>query len=180
MKSKTMRIATLVVPAVACMTISDCQAGELLCSIQHEQNKLPHVTANQVMQNVFKNYNNLNTEVKETLDMLWCNAAGNLLLRRLHNVIKDDAQRITILWNVCDENGESNYFQYFDSTILLDQSQFGWDVGYCNGIIDIFPDRLDMVLFHELCHALHDFFWGVKTITNKHSYPNFITNQKID
>ena len=37
MKNKTMRVATLVVPAVACMTISDCQAGELLRSIQNEQ-----------------------------------------------------------------------------------------------------------------------------------------------
>ena len=121
------------------------------------------------MQNVFKNYNNLNTEVKETLDMLWRNAAGNLLLRRLHNVIKDDLQRITILWNTCDEKGESNYFRYFDSTILLDQTQFGWDVGYCNGILDIFLDRLDMVLFHELCHALHD-LEGVTVYKQKKIY----------
>ena len=91
---------------------------------------------------------------------------------RLHNVIKDDAQRITILWNTCDEKGESNYFRYFDSTILLDQTQFGWDVGYCNGILDIFLDRLDMVLFHELCHALHD-LEGVTVYKQKKFIPAF-------
>ena len=65
MKSKNMRVAMLLVPNIVCVAPTDCQAGELLCSIQHEQNKLPHVTANQVMQNVFKNYNNLNIEVKK-------------------------------------------------------------------------------------------------------------------
>ena len=110
MKSKTMRVAMLLVPSVVCVATTDCHAGELLKSIKNEQNKLPKVAKDHVMYNVFKHYDNLNTEVKETLDMLWCNDAGNLLLRRLHNVIKDDAQRITILWNTCDEDGESNYF----------------------------------------------------------------------
>ena len=82
MKSKNMRVAMLLVPNIVCVAPTDCQAGELLCSIQHEQNKLPHVTANQVMQNVFKNYNNLNIEVKNTLNTIWNNDAGNLLLRK--------------------------------------------------------------------------------------------------
>ena len=172
MKRKTICIATLLVPSVVCTTASDCCAGELLREIQTEQCKLPYVTQNQVMQNVFKNYNNLNVEVKNTLDILWRNDAGNLLLRRLHNVIKDDNQRITILWDTCDERNDSNYFRYFDSTILLDQNKFGWDVCYCNGVIDILPECLDMVIFHELCHALHD-FEGVTVYKQRKFIPAF-------
>ena len=136
--------------------ISNCYAGELLREIQAEQSKLPYASQNQVMQNVFKDYETLNHEVKNTLATIWHNNAGNLLLRRLHNVIKDDTQRITILWNTCDEKKESNYFRCFDSTVLLNKNNLGWYVGYCNNRISIFQERMDMVMFHELCHALHN------------------------
>ena len=57
MNSKT--ISKIVVSAfpVMCLSmynVSDCYAGELLRAIQAQQRKLPHVTANQVMQNVLK------------------------------------------------------------------------------------------------------------------------------
>ena len=107
------------------------------------------------MHNVFKNYDNLNIEVKETLDILWNNEAGNLLLRRLHKNIKDDAQRITILWDACDKDGETNLFRYEDSTVFLNKNKSGDYVAYCAGKIYAFPERLDTVLFHELCHGLH-------------------------
>ena len=107
------------------------------------------------MHNVFKNYDNLNIEVKDTLDILWHNDAGNLLLRRLHENIKDDAQRITILWDAYDEDDETNLFRYEDLTVYLNQSEFGDYVGYAEGRIDPFPEQLDTVIFHELCHALH-------------------------
>ena len=156
MNSKTICIATLLVPSVVCTTASDCCAGELLREIQTEQSKVPNVEQNQVMQNVFKNYNNLNVEVKNTLDILWRNDAGNLLLRRLHNVIKDDTQRITILWDTCDERNDSNYFRHKDSSILLSKDKFGYYATYCAGKIYALPEQLDTVIFHELCHALHD------------------------
>ena len=152
------KIVVSVLPAICGSTydMPSCNAGDLLRSIQHEQSKLQQVTQHQVMQNVFKNYNNLNKEVKDILDILWHNDAGNLLLRRLYKNIKDETQRITILWNTCDEKDESNYFLPFDLTVLLDQNKLGWEIGYCNGIIDIFSGRMDMVIFHELCHALHE------------------------
>ena len=151
-----MRVAMLLVPSVVCVATTDCHAGELLKSIKNEQNKLPKVAKDHVMHNVFKHYDNLNTGVKETLDILWHNAAGNLLLRRLNSVIKDDLQRITILWDVCDEDDDSNYFRYKDSSILLHKDKFGDYAVYSNKKIEAFPEQLDTVLFHELCHALHN------------------------
>ena len=150
MKNKNMRVAMLLVPSVVCVATTDCHAGELLKSIKNEQNKLPKVAKDHVMHNVFKHYDNLNTGVKETLDILWHNAAGNLLLRRLNSVIKDDLQRITILWDVCDEDDDSNYFRYKDSSILLHKDKFGDYAVYSNKKIEAFPEQLDTVLFHEL------------------------------
>ena len=159
MNSKAIsKIVVSALPAV-CLSahnVSDSHAGELLREIQSEQRKLPHVTQNQVMQNVFKDYDTFNNELKNTLDILWRNDAGNLLLRRLHNVIKDDTQQITILWDTCDEKDESNYFRCFDSTILLDQNKFGDYAVYSEKKIYAFPEQLDIVLFHEMCHALHN------------------------
>ena len=137
-------------------TASNCRAGELLRKIQTEQRKLPYATYSQVMQNVFKNYDNLNIEVKNTLTTIWHNDAGNLLLRRLHNVIKDDAQKLTILWDICDEQGDSNYFRYKDSSVLLNKNKFGDYAVYSEKKIYAFPEQLDIVLFHEMCHALHN------------------------
>ena len=106
------------------------------------------------MQNVFKNYDNLNIEVKNTLDILWNNDAGNLLLRRLHNIIKDDTQRLTILWDTCDERGDSNYFRHKDLTVLLNKNKFGQCIGYRNGELCALPETLDDVLFHEMSDCL--------------------------
>ena len=150
MKTNSKNISKIVANTLPAICLSadttlDSQAGELLRSIQNEQLKLPNATQAQVMQNVFKDYDNLNIEVKDTLDILWHNDAGNLLLRRLHNVIKDDKQRITILWDTCDEEEDSNYFRYFDSTVLLAPNKFGWDIGYRNGVIEIFPEYLDII-----------------------------------
>ena len=155
MKRKTICIATLLVPSIICTASSDCRAGELLREIQTEQSKVPNVEQNQVMQNVFKNYNNLNVEVKNTLDILWRNDAGNLLLRRLHNVIKDDNQRITILWDTCDEAGKTNLFDPNNLFIYLSVNKFCQYVGYCDNKLVEFPETFDAVLFHELCHGLH-------------------------
>ena len=159
MNSKTIsKIVVSTLPAVCLIahTTSDCHAGELLREIQSEQRKLPYTTQNQVMQNVFKDYDNLNIELKNTLDILWHNDAGNLLLRCLHNVIKNDNRQITILWDTCDEKDESNYFRYKDSAILLNNDKFGDYVAYCDGDIYALPEQLDTVLFYEMCHALHN------------------------
>ena len=177
MKRKTICIATLLVPSVVCTTASDCCAGELLRKIQTEQSKVPNVEQNQVMQNVFKNYNNLNVEVKNTLDILWRNDAGNLLLRRLHNVIKDDTQRITILWDTCDEAGDSNLFNPNNLSIYLNKNKFGKCIGYRNGELCALSETLDDVLFHEMTHGLHTITGMVKankrdTIQHLHKFPN--------
>ena len=159
MNRKTIsKIVTSALPAIclSAHTTSDCHAGELQREIRAEQCKLPNVTYSQVMQNVFKNYDNLNIEVKDTLNILWKNDAGNLLLRRLNENIKDNTQQITVLWDTCDEKGESNYFRYKDASILLNKDKFGDYAAYCAGKIYAFPEQLDTVLFHELCHALHD------------------------
>ena len=114
MNNKTLsKIVASALPAICLSTqiTSDCHAGELLRSIQYEQSKLPQVAQNQVMQNVFKNYDTLNHELKDTLTTIWHNDAGNLLLRRLHNIITNDTQRITILWDTCDKKDKSNYFR---------------------------------------------------------------------
>ena len=171
MNSKT--ISKIVVSAfpVMCLSmynVSDCYAGELLRAIQAQQRKLPHVTANQVMQNVFKNYGNLNTEVKETLDMLWRNAAGNLLWRKLNSVIKDDTQRLTILWDTCDKDGETNLIRYDDFTIYLNKNEFGNCIGYCNSKFTKLPNTLDAVLFHELTHGLHKLM-GLNNVNKQRS-----------
>ena len=178
MKNKTICIATLLVPSVVYTTASDCRAGELLREIQTEQCKLPYVTQNQVMQNVFKNYNNLNVEVKNTLDILWNNDAGNLLLRRLHNVIKNDTQKLTILWNAYDEEGGTNLIRYDNLTIYLNTRKFGQCIGYRNGELCALPETLDDVLFHEMTHGLHKLI-GLEntgkqdTIHHLHAIPNF-------
>ena len=168
--SKNIRIAMLLIPSTVCVAKSASYAGELLREIQSEQCKLPYTTQNQVMQNVFKDYDNLNIELKDTLDILWHNDAGNLLLRCLHNVIKNDNQQITILWDTCDEKGESNYFRYKDSAILLNNDKFGDYVAYCDGDIYALPEQLDTVLFHELCHALHD-LEGIKNYNEQTFIP---------
>ncbi len=95
-----------------------------------------------------------------------------MLLRRLHNVIKDDAQRLTILWNTCDEKDESNYFRYRDSAVLLNTNKFGDYVAYCDGKIYAILEQLDTVLFHELCHALHN-LEGVKNYGEQAFIPKF-------
>ena len=180
MNRKTIsKIVTSALPAI-CLSVynvSDCHAGELLREIQAEQRKLPNVTYSQIMQNVFKNYNNLSSEVKDTLTTIWNNDAGNLLLRRLHNIIKDDTQRITIFWNACDKDGESNLF-YHDMTIYLDTRKFGQCIGYRNGELCALPETLDAVLFHEMTHGLHKLI-GLKntgkqnSIHHLHAIPNY-------
>ncbi len=168
------KIVASALPAICLSTqiTSDCHAGELLRSIQHEQSKLPNVTHTQVMQNVFKDYDNLNEEVKDTLDILWHNDAGNLLLRKLHKYIKDETQRITILWDACDKKGESNYFRYRDSAVLLNKNKFGDYAAYCDEEIYALPEQLDTVLFHELCHALHN-LEGIKNYGEQAFIPKF-------
>lgn len=182
MNRKTIsKIVTSALPAI-CLSVynvSDCHAGELLREIQKEQSKLPNVTYSQVMQNVFKNYDNLNIEVKDTLTTIWNNDAGNLLLRRLHNIIKDDTQRITIFWNACDKDGESNLF-YHDMTIYLDKRKFGQCIGYRNGELCALPETLDDVLFHEMTHGLHKLIGMNNTneqdaIKHLHEFPNNMT-----
>ena len=173
MKTNSKNISKIVASALPAICLSsyntlDSQAGELLRSIQNEQLKLPNATQNQVMQNVFKNYNNLNIEVKDTLDILWHNDAGNLLLRRLHNVIKDDKQRITILWNACDKDGETNLIRYDDFTIYLNKNEFGNCIGYCNSKFTKLPNTLDAVLFHELTHGLHKLM-GLNNVNKQRS-----------
>ena len=160
MNSKTIsKIVVSALPAICVTTysVSDCHAGELLREIQSEQRKLPYATQNQVMQNVFKDYDKLNIEVKEILTTIWHNDAGNLLLRRLHNVIKNDTQKLTILWDAYDEDEETNLFRYETLTIFLNKNEFGDYVGYSEDRIYPFPEQLDTVIFHELCHALHHF-----------------------
>ena len=146
-------VSTLPAICLSTHTASNCRAGELLRKIQTEQRKLPYVTQNQVMQNVFKNYNNLNIEVKNTLTTIWHNDAGNLLLRRLHNVIKDDTQRLTILWNAVHKSGKTNLFCH-NMTIYLDIRKFGQCIGYRNGELCALPETLDDVLFHEMSDCL--------------------------
>ncbi len=173
------KIVASALPAICLSTqiTSDCHAGELLRSIQYEQSKLPQVTQNQVMQNVFKNYDNLNEEVKDTLDTLWRNDAGNLLLRRLYESIKNDTQRLTILWNAHHKSGKTNLFCYDNLSIYLDKSKFCKYVGYCNEELIELPETLDAVLFHELCHGLHyltgtqktEETIGIKKIYNIHA-----------
>lgn len=160
MKTNSKNISKIVASALPAICLSayntlDTHAGELLRSIQNEQLKLPNATQAQVMQNVFKDYDNLNIEVKDTLDILWHNDAGNLLLRRLHNVIKDDKQRITILWNAVHKSGKTNLFDPNNLFIYLNVNKFCQYVGYCDNKLVEFPETLDAVLFHELCHGLH-------------------------
>ena len=158
MNRKTIsKIVTSALPAIclSAHTTSDCHAGELLREIQAEQRKLPNVTYSQIMQNVFKNYNNLSSEVKDTLTTIWNNDAGNLLLRRLHNIIKDDTQRITILWDACDKDGKTNLFDPNNLFIYLNVNKFCQYAGYRNEELVKRPETLDAVLFHELCHSLH-------------------------
>ena len=163
--------------ATICLSASNCQSGELLREIRTEQRKLPHVTQNQVMQNVFRNYDNLNKEVKDTLDTIWNNDAGNLLLRRLYKVIKNDKQRLTILWDTCDKEGNSNLFCH-DMTVYLDTRKFGQCIGYRNGELCTLPETLDDVLFHEMMHGLHK-LTGLKntgkrnSIHHLHAIPNY-------
>ena len=73
MNSKTIsKIVVTALPAicVSAQTVSGCRAGELLRKIQAEQSKVPFASQDQVMQNVFKNYNIFNNELKNTLDIL--------------------------------------------------------------------------------------------------------------
>ena len=173
------KIVVSALPAV-CLSahnVSDSNAGELLREIQSEQCKLPYTTQNQIMQNVFKNYDNLNIEVKNTLDILWRNDAGNLLLRRLYNVIKNDTQQITILWDTCDEEGDSNLFNPNNLSIYLNKNKFGKCIGYRNGELCALSETLDDVLFHEMTHGLHTITGMVKankrdTIQHLHKFPN--------
>ena len=165
--------------ATICLSASNCQSGELLREIRTEQRKLPHVTQNQVMQNVFRNYDNLNKEVKDTLDTIWNNDAGNLLLRRLYKVIKNDKQRLTILWDTCDKEGNSNLFCH-DMTVYLDTRKFGQCIGYRNGELCTLPETLDDVLFHEMMHGLHKLTGendtdGYDVINHLHKFPNNMT-----
>ena len=157
MNSKT--ISKFICIALLAIGISvqttECHACELLREIQYEQSKLLKVLQSEVMQSVFKNYNSLNVAVKDTIDTLWNNDAGNLLLRRLHNVIKNDAQRVTILWDTCDENGKTNNFDPNNLFIYLNVNKFCQYIGYCDNKLVEFPETLDYVLFHELCHVLH-------------------------
>ncbi len=166
------KIVVSALPAIClnAYNTTNCHAGELLRKIQTEQSKVPFASQNQVMQNVFKNYDNLNIEVKNTLTTIWHNDAGNLLLRRLHNIITNDTQRITILWDTCDKKDKSNYFRYKDSSILLNKDKFGDYAVYCNGKIRALPECLDTVLFHELCHALHD-LEGIKNYNEQTFIP---------
>ena len=153
---KTLSKFTGSVLLAMCMcALSNSHAGELLRSIKNAQSKSSVVTQHQVMHNVFKNYDNFNIEVKDTLDILWHNDAGNLLLRRLHENIKDDAQRITILWDTCDKEGKTNNFDPNNLFIYLNVNKFCQYVGYCGNKLVEFPETLDAVLFHELCHSLH-------------------------
>ena len=138
---------------------------------------LPYVPRSQVMHNVFKNYDNLNIEVKDTLDILWHNDAGNLLLRRLHENIKDDAQRITILWDAYDEDGETNLIRYDNLTIYLTKNEFGNCIGYCNSKFTKLPYTLDAVLFHELTHGLHNLI-GLNNV-NKQRSIHFLHKIKV-
>ena len=175
MNNKT--ISKIVVNAIPAMyistyTVSNSHASELLRSIQYEQSRLPQVTQNQVMQNVFKNYDNLTEEVKNTLDILWNNNVGNLLLRRLHKNIQYDAQKLTILWDAYDEDNETNLFRFETLTIYLNKNEFGDYVGYSEGRIYPFPEQLDTVIFHELCHALHH-FEGVTVCKQRKVIPMF-------
>ena len=138
---------------------------------------LPYVPRSQVMHNVFKNYDNFNIEVKDTLDILWNNDAGNLLLRRLHENIKDDAQRITILWDACDKDGETNLIRYDNLTIYLTKNEFGNCIGYCNSKFTKLPNTLDAVLFHELTHGLHNLI-GLNNV-NKQRSIHFLHKIKV-
>ena len=73
MNSKTISkivITALPVICVSTQTVSGCRAGELLRKIQTERSKVPFASQDQVMQNVFKNYNIFNNELKNTLDIL--------------------------------------------------------------------------------------------------------------
>ena len=160
MKNKNMRVAMLLVPNIVCVAPTDCQAGELLREIQNQQDNLlllgsPH-SRTRVLQKVIKNYDELNDELQEALNEIWSNEVGKLLLRSLCKEIKLDTQRITILWNAHDKDHDTNLFDPADSTIYLDKSKFGKYVGYCNGTLIAKSYTLDAVLFHELCHGLHN------------------------
>ena len=171
MNNKTLsKIVASALPAICLSTqiTSDCHAGELLRSIQYEQSKLPQVAQNQVMQNVFKNYDTLNHELKDTLTTIWYNDAGNLLLRRLHKNIKDETQRITILWNARDRDGETNLIRYDNFTVYLTKNEFGNCIGYCNSKFTKLPNTLDAVLFHELTHGLHKLM-GLNNVNKQRS-----------
>ena len=160
MKRKTICIATLLVPSVVCTAASDCHAGELLREIQKRQDNLllfgdVH-SRTKVLRRIIKNYDELNEELHDALDDLWSNEAGKLLLRSLCKEIKLDEQRITILWNTHDKDDDTNLFDPTNSTIYLDTSSFGRYVGCCDGILSAESHTLDAVLFHELCHGLHN------------------------
>ena len=161
MKTNSKNISKIVASALPAICLSsyntlDTHAGELLRSIQNEQLKLPNATQAQVMQNVFKDYDNLNIEVKDTLDILWHNDAGNLLLRKLNQYIKNDTQKINIRWNAYDAKNETNLFRPAISTIFLNENELEYYAMYHSGKVRAFSERLDSVLFHELCHAWHN------------------------
>ena len=175
------KIVVSALPTICLSTynVSNCHAGELLRNIQHEQSKLPYVTQSQVMQNIFKNYNTLNHELKNTLNTIWNNDAGNLLLRRLHENIKNDTQKLTILWNAVHKSGKTNLFCH-NMTIYLDTRKFGQCIGYRNGELCALPETLDDVLFHEMVHGLHKLTGendsnGYDVINHLHKFSNNMT-----
>ena len=55
---------------------------------------------------------------------------------------------------------------------MLDNNKFGDYVAYCNGEIYAFPEQLDIVLFHEMCHALHN-LEGIKNYGEQTFIPKF-------
>ena len=154
-----MRVAMLLVPNIVCVAPTDCQAGELLRSIQKRQDNLLLLgsthSRTRVLQKVIKNYDELNDELQEALNEIWSNEVGKLLLCSLCKEIKLDTQRITILWNATLPDGRTNLFCHSNLTIYLDANKFCQYVGYCDGEFSELPETLDAILFHELCHGLH-------------------------
>ena len=176
LKTNSKNISKIVASALPAICLSsyntlDTHAGELLREIQKQQDNLllcgdAHSRI-RVLQRVIKNYDELNDELQNALDNLWSNEAGKLLLRSLCKAIKLDAQRITILWDTHDKDDDTNLFDPTNSTIYLDKSRFGKYVGYCNGELIAKSYTLDAVLFHELCHGLHNLNACDKGATHK-------------
>ncbi len=167
------KIVVSVLPAI-CLSahnVSDGHAGELLREIKKQQDNLlllgKYHSRTEVIRRIIKNYDELNEELHDALDTLWANEAGKLLLRSLCKEIKLDTQRITILWGTHDKDDVTNFFDTENSTIYLDTLRFGKYVGYCDGILTAESHTLDAVLFHELCHGLHNLNGTDKGNTHK-------------